>query len=212
MEAAVVSSEHLEGFGRRAVLCAPVVAEEHEGQRTFAKEMTTDLELRELEDWVVAPRLLQVPGVADVVPFATNNVCMPTGIRVTKGEDYKVTVTVTSDWFDRSIATDPQGFSFRKMSFLMYPALPFRRIVFAKWYAPILRVGSKGGEEHVLDLKPAPPGQTKSYEAAFKPRGDGEVFVFVNDAVWGFPWIYGANYANNHGTAAIRIEHLDPVR
>src|SRR5215468_162803 len=28
-----------------------------------------DLELRELEDWVVAPRLLQVPGVADVVPF-----------------------------------------------------------------------------------------------------------------------------------------------
>lgn len=29
----------------------------------------TDLELRELEDWVVAPRLLQAPGVADVVPF-----------------------------------------------------------------------------------------------------------------------------------------------
>src|SRR5215468_5778442 len=29
----------------------------------------TDLELRELEDWVIAPRLLQVPGVADVVPF-----------------------------------------------------------------------------------------------------------------------------------------------
>jgi cobalt-zinc-cadmium resistance protein CzcA len=29
----------------------------------------SDIELRELEDWVVAPRLLQVPGVADVVPF-----------------------------------------------------------------------------------------------------------------------------------------------
>src|SRR5262249_29746532 len=29
----------------------------------------TDIELRELEDWVVAPRLLQVPGVADVVRF-----------------------------------------------------------------------------------------------------------------------------------------------
>ena len=28
-----------------------------------------DLQLRELEDWVVAPRILQVPGVADVVPF-----------------------------------------------------------------------------------------------------------------------------------------------
>ena len=29
----------------------------------------TDLEIREIEDWVVGPRLLQVPGVADVVPF-----------------------------------------------------------------------------------------------------------------------------------------------
>src|SRR6185436_12134252 len=28
-----------------------------------------DMQLRELEDWVVAPRILQVPGVADVVPF-----------------------------------------------------------------------------------------------------------------------------------------------
>src|SRR5258708_4933966 len=28
-----------------------------------------DIRLRELEDWVVGPRLLQVPGVADVVPF-----------------------------------------------------------------------------------------------------------------------------------------------
>src|SRR5215468_6414144 len=29
----------------------------------------SEMELRELEDWVIAPRLLQVPGVADVVPF-----------------------------------------------------------------------------------------------------------------------------------------------
>lgn len=30
---------------------------------------TSEIELRELQDWVIAPRLLQVPGVADVVPF-----------------------------------------------------------------------------------------------------------------------------------------------
>src|SRR5215471_7264405 len=28
-----------------------------------------DVQIRELQDWVVAPRLLQVPGIADVVPF-----------------------------------------------------------------------------------------------------------------------------------------------
>lgn len=30
---------------------------------------TSEIQLRELQDWVIAPRLLQVPGVADVVPF-----------------------------------------------------------------------------------------------------------------------------------------------
>jgi hypothetical protein len=82
-------------------------------------------------------------------------------------------------------------------------------VVFANWFAPVLRVGAKGGEEHVLDLKPVPPGQTASYEARFKPRSDGEVFIFVNDAVWGLPRLYGASYDNNHGTASIAIEHLE---
>ena len=39
MEAAVVGGQHLEGLGRRAVQCAAVVAEQHEGQRTLAEEM-----------------------------------------------------------------------------------------------------------------------------------------------------------------------------
>jgi cobalt-zinc-cadmium resistance protein CzcA len=34
-----------------------------------APENFTEIQLRELQDWVIAPRLLQVPGVADVVPF-----------------------------------------------------------------------------------------------------------------------------------------------
>src|SRR5262245_30829893 len=34
-----------------------------------APENFSEIQLRELQDWVIAPRLLQVPGVADVVPF-----------------------------------------------------------------------------------------------------------------------------------------------
>src|SRR5262245_25928036 len=34
-----------------------------------APENFNEIQLRELQDWVIAPRLLQVPGVADVVPF-----------------------------------------------------------------------------------------------------------------------------------------------
>jgi len=35
----------------------------------LAGEGVDDMKLRELQDWVVAPRLLQVPGVGDVFPF-----------------------------------------------------------------------------------------------------------------------------------------------
>jgi hypothetical protein len=142
------------------------------------------------------------------IAFQTNNACMPTRVHVLKDEDYRVTIKVTDDWFDSSIKTDPLGFSREKMSWVMYPALPFRRIVFAKWYTPVLRVGSKGGEEHVLDLKPVPPGQAVSYEDRFKPHSDGEVFIFVNDAVWGLPKISRINYENNRGSASVSIEHL----
>jgi len=34
-----------------------------------APDNYSEIQLRELQDWVIAPRLLQVPGVADVVPF-----------------------------------------------------------------------------------------------------------------------------------------------
>jgi len=37
--------------------------------RIDAPPQFTSLELRQLQDWVIAPRLMQVPGVADVVPF-----------------------------------------------------------------------------------------------------------------------------------------------
>jgi hypothetical protein len=73
----------------------------------------------------------------------------------------------------------------------------------------VLRVGSKGGEEHVLDLKPVTPGQGKQYEARLTPRSNGEVFLFVNDSVFGWPAPHEYFYKNNHGTATIKIEHLN---
>ena len=141
--------------------------------------------------------------------FATKDFCMPTGVKVTRDEEYRVLLEVTSDWSDSAIATDPSGFGFKKMAPLMYLGLPFRRVVFSSWFAPVLRVGSKGGEEHVLDLKPVNPGQGKLYEARLKPRSDGEVFLFVNDAVFGWPAPQGYFYENNRGTASIKIEHLN---
>ncbi len=144
--------------------------------------------------------------------FETSNVCAATRIKVLEGQTYRVTIAVTASWIDRTIATNPQGFGWQQMSWSMVPAVPFRRIVFANWFAPVLRVGSGGGEEHVLDVRAEPPGQATTYVAEFRPRSDGEVFVFVNDAVWGLPYVYGRLYGNNKGAASIKIQRLDPVR
>jgi hypothetical protein len=141
--------------------------------------------------------------------FETTNFCAPTGVRVARNEEYRVLLTVGEDWKDDTIATDPHGFGLKKMSPLMYLGLPFRRVVFSSWFVPVLRVGGKGGEEHVLDLKPVNPGDRKQYEARFTPRSDGDVFIFVNDAVFGWPGSRYHFYKNNHGTATIRIEHLN---
>ena len=146
---------------------------------------------------------------ASTATFETTNFCAPTGVRVTRDEEYRVLVTVGEDWKDDTIATDPRGFGFKKMSWKMYFGLPFRRVVFSSWFATVLRVGGKGGEEHVLDFKPVNPGETKQFEARFRPRSDGEVFVFVNDAVFGWPGSRYHFYKNNHGTATIKIDHLN---
>ncbi len=139
-------------------------------------------------------------------PFSTREgFCAPTGIKVSRNEDYRVLLTVAEDWKDNTIDTDPRGFGFKKMSALMYLALPFRRVVFSSWFVPVLRVGSKGGEEHVLDFRLV---EGRQYEARFRPRSDGEVFIFVNDAVFGWPGPTRFFYDNNHGTAAVAIERL----
>jgi uncharacterized protein (DUF2235 family) len=148
-------------------------------------------------------------GGAPPATFDTTNFCAPTGVKVIRDDEYRVVLTVGEEWKDNTIATDPRGFGFKKMSVGMYLWLPFRRVVFSSWFVPVLRVGGKGGEEHVLDLKPVNPGDAKQYEARFRPRSDGEVFVFVNDAVIGWPGSRYHFYKNNHGTATIKIEHLN---
>jgi uncharacterized protein (DUF2235 family) len=152
------------------------------------------------------------------VMFQTSDFCKPTQIKVIKDEEYRVTIKVDSEWIDSTIPATPEGFGFQKMTLPMYPWIVFRRVLFAEWFKPVLRIGNRGGEEHVLDMKANPAGQVKTYEALLKPRSDGEVFVFVNDAVWGLPWVYNYFYSNNHpgkndpGPTSITIEPLRPVR
>jgi hypothetical protein len=65
----------------------------------------------------------------------------------------------------------------------------------------VLRYGRVGGQEEFLDPDP----EDSKIEASIKPNRDGELFIFVNDAVIGVPWLYNFFYRNNGGGGTLTV-------
>ena len=65
----------------------------------------------------------------------------------------------------------------------------------------MLRYGSVGGEEVFLEPDPDDP----KIQSPMKPTRDGELFVFVNDAVIGIPGLYDLLYRTNRGSARLTV-------
>jgi uncharacterized protein (DUF2235 family) len=161
------------------------------------------------------------------VPFETKALCAPTGISVTKGQTYEIVLTVIEPWQDgykfretdprkaKGIETGPEGFGYDKMTPMMYLGLPLRRQIASNWFAPILRVGNTGfGEVALTFVRDGPPDSAR-YKATFKPRRTGDVFIYVNDSVIGWPGYFDMFYREdartrmtNKGKATLTIEHL----
>jgi hypothetical protein len=139
------------------------------------------------------------------VVMATSSVCNPTGVKVTEGWIYRITLTVKDGWSDASIGTDPNGFDVRRASWLQrLLGWPYRRLVWSNWFATILRVGSPGLEKHLLTFQQ----NGNEWTTTFEPRSSGEAFLYVNDTVISLPGIYGWFYRNNHGTAEVKLEKV----
>jgi uncharacterized protein (DUF2235 family) len=166
-------------------------------------------------------RLCQATGSSDTVgrhqiEFHTNRLCHPVGRRVEKQHRYTITFNVGQTWSDARHGTNPLGAG----AFDIGPAgpfgLPFRRVVNANYLQPLLEIrDGRAVEIHALDVEPVVEGGTL-YRATFEAPRDGELFLFVNDAI--FPFRSdprGATlsreyfYLNNRGTACVTIEAAD---
>lgn len=151
------------------------------------------------------PRPAPGPGAS---AFGTNSLCWNSGLTVRADKLYDVIVTgVQPPWSDDSIPTTSEGFGREKMTWPMYAGLPLRRHIRALWFRPIARIGHDGTDEQVLDLKPqgSSAGAAACYVARLKPQTSGELYLFVNDAVIGFPGLIDWFYRDNHGTAQITV-------
>jgi hypothetical protein len=160
----------------------------------------------ELRDVATAENAGGSAANAEPIVMKTSNACGATGVKVTEGRNYRITLIVRDPWKDATIDTDPNGFDFHRASWPQSLfGWPYRRLIWSNWFATILRVGGPGLEEHLLRFEQ----KGAAWIATFEPRSSGEVFLYVNDTVIGLPWLYDLYYKNNGGTAEVKLE-LEP--
>jgi hypothetical protein len=160
--------------------------------------------------------------------FPSNQMCMSTGLQLQEGQPYRVEIELpTSDrakseerWLDGTTpVSTPAGFSSgRSPRFLAL--LPFRRVLTARWFVPIVRVGDQLAEyhriEHLEEITSTEAngslGVTQKRRVRgfveFTPTFTGPMFLFVNDAI--APWSWQAAYDDNHGTATVTVRAIEP--
>lgn len=146
-----------------------------------------------------------VEGDTPSFKFEPKNPCAATGYTLQEGARYRLWIDISDDWADKRFKTDVEGFS----SGWLYAAIPFRRWIGEPWFKPIARIGAHGNDEY--PLKPTVPFAAKDSKrllaTEIEARRDGELFLYVNDAVFLGPWWH--TYGNNHGTATVTIRRIE---
>jgi uncharacterized protein (DUF2235 family) len=155
-------------------------------------------------------------GVAENVMFDPKQLCWGSGIQLKGGRRYRLTATASPDWADSSIPADLYGLDYGKglsrhyYRAFMLVALPLRRSIMGRWYALYARVGAQGRDVQLLSDSVRPPPRPREQrlhaEFEFTAHQNGELFLFVNDAV---PVLLLYDfYGNNNGMAKIEVEQL----
>lgn len=151
--------------------------------------------------------------------FDNRNPCTFTDVELEKGVTYRASFKIgkkengsdtfveTGVWKDKNEeVTSAEGFSTGD-NFFVAPFLPFRRVLTARWFVPIIRVGEYlpnvtlnrqnpnsqtafGVEYHLLN---------KKEPVEFTPEISGRMVLFVNDAIAPLPW-WNYFYENNDGS------------
>ena len=139
-----------------------------------------------------------VTGSESVV-FEPKNPCQSTGKKLEAGKTYRFETTITENWSDGNISAGPNGLK-ECPKLLMCTSTPIRRHVNRPWFELIGQVGPSGYETF-------PIGSENCYTA----RNDGELYLYVNDAVfgnllgkyWALPYFW--RFGNNTGKATVTI-------
>ena len=154
--------------------------------------------------------------------FTTNALCHSTGLLLTKGGTYRLRITIpeTRPWIDKEIPAGPYGVHPDCVTFPMTAAVPLRRRLTEPWFKPMARIGTTGNDDYALTPKPSLPEPKiractemelpplpgdVSFESEIIARSEGELFLYVNDAVFP-PYLNHWLYDNNRGSARVTVK------
>jgi hypothetical protein len=144
--------------------------------------------------------------VKDLPVFETNRLCQSMGVYLERSARYLITFESTASFSDGGIEASKGFFSSEPPNPLqkaaMFAAIPLRRELMQPWFRIVARFGGQGGEEAFLVPDPS---DKYLINEEIRARRDGELFLFVNDAVIGIPGLYGGFYNNNQGASRVII-------
>ena len=150
--------------------------------------------------------------------FDPRQLCWASGIPLQGGRRYRLTIVANDAWADDGIPADLYGLDFDELSVpmriyaetVMFLGLPLRRYIGGRWFALYHKVGSTGRDVqlHVNSVRPPPRNLQDRRQAQFEFQAhrNGELFLFLNDAVpIGLVLDF---YRNNKGLATVAVERL----
>jgi uncharacterized protein (DUF2235 family) len=146
----------------------------------------------------------RLPDNGRALTFELGRGCHGSRLALLGGEKYRIEINSADRWRKGNLKLSsnelsPRGFSTPwQIAPDMLLALPMRRHLSENWFVPIARVGAVGSDEHVLDAR----------VTIIEPRRAGELFVYVNDAAIGFPYVWDLFYRKNAGTISITVQKL----
>ena len=122
---------------------------------------------------------------------------------------YVISLKISDDWADENYLADVGGYGIKMLPTTwdrarMIAAIPLRRILLRPWFRIVARVGETGTDEYFFDPD---AGDIRSVEIPLIPHRDGELYLYVNDAV--LPVYMDFFYRNNKGTAAVTVVQRD---
>lgn len=154
----------------------------------------------------------QQPG-DDAALFNADSMCSRMPFTVQKGQRYRLRLTVSQPWFDKSIYTSPEGFGSERFGWPLRVFAPLLRRSFSDpWFRPLVTVVTERSEFGGMTAVPMRLSDLDGhlYLGHFEAPATGAVMLSVNDAVflWGgdSAYFYRGHEDLNAGTASVQFE------